>query len=298
MPSFKGIKKALLGAEPWNETIRRYVDDVFHTNFYWPTVLKRLRSLYLVEGKYYKFRDVKLPLLSESEEELLFRTIYEDTFWSYLHCGNNYDEKTFDECDKFLLEGLYGLVNEKVNVTVKPGDIVIDCGSWVGDFAAYASVAGGGAIYAFEPADETFIMLQKTAELNPNIIPVKKGLAGKTETMTIFNMSGNSGGNSLMNHEASINFERASSVEAISIDDFVRENNLPRVDFIKADIEGFERHMLEGAQETLRNFAPKLALCTYHLPDDPEVMEALIKKANPKYNVVQKRKKLFASVPN
>ena len=87
------------------------------------------------------------------------------------------------------------------------------------------------------------------------------------------------------------------TVETISIDDFVRENNLPHVDFIKSDIEGFERNLLKGAQETLKNFAPKLALCTYHLPDDPEIMAGLIKKANPKYNIVQKRMKLFASVP-
>ena len=156
----------------------------------------------------------------------------------------------------------------------------------------------GGAIYAFEPVAETFAILQKTAELNPNIIPVNKGLSNKIESVPLFiNTEGNTGGNSLMDHEADSNFENAGSVEVTSIDDFVRENNLPRVDFIKADIEGFERHMLEGAQETLRTFAPKLALCTYHLPDDPEVLESLIKKANPKYNVVQKRKKLFASVP-
>ncbi|MBQ7197086.1 MAG: hypothetical protein IJS40_06720 [Synergistaceae bacterium] len=53
---------------------------------------------------------------------------------------DRYDEKTFDECEKFLAEDLYGLVNDKVNVTVEPGDVVLDCGSWIGDFAAYASV--------------------------------------------------------------------------------------------------------------------------------------------------------------
>ncbi|GHV33865.1 hypothetical protein FACS1894187_03280 [Synergistales bacterium] len=70
------------------------------------------------------------------------------------------------------------------------------------------------------------------------------------------------------------------------------------MDFIKADIEGYERYMLKGAAKTLKKFAPKLALCTYHLPDDPEVMEKIIKEANPAYNVIQKRTKLFASVPN
>ncbi|GHT01861.1 hypothetical protein AGMMS50276_30860 [Synergistales bacterium] len=86
-------------------------------------------------------------------------------------------------------------------------------------------------------------------------------------------------------------------IETTTIDDFVEENGLERVDFIKADIEGYERHMLKGAAKTLKRFAPKLALCTYHLLDDPEVMERFIKEANPVYNVVQKRKKLFASVP-
>ena len=91
-------------------------------------------------------------------------------------------------------------------------------------------------------------------------------------------------------------FQLSDSIETITLDDFVQEQKLDRVDFIKSDIEGFERYMLQGAQETLKNFAPKLALCTYHLPNDPEVMSDLIMRANPKYNVVQGKKKLYASV--
>ena len=123
---------------------------------------------------------------------------------------------------------------------------------------------------------------------------VQKGLSDKTSTASLNLNPDNNSGASLRNYFETTSKEQ---VETISIDDFVRENNLPRVDFIKADIEGFERYMLAGAQETLKNFVPKLALCTYHLPDDPEVMAALIKKANPKYNIVQKKMKLFASVP-
>ena len=156
---------------------------------------------------------------------------------------------------------------------------------------------GGGKVFAFEPSKENFKYLEKTAQLNGNITPVQKGISDKTTRLSFsLNTSGNTAASSFKEFQDNP-AENFDTVETISIDDFVRENNLPRVDFIKSDIEGFERNLLKGAKETLKNFAPKLALCTYHLPDDPEVMAKLIKEANPKYNIVQKRMKLFASVP-
>jgi FkbM family methyltransferase len=97
----------------------------------------------------------------------------------------------------------------------------------------------------------------------------------------------------------SIVISRGSASEKIAVttlDKFVEENKLERVDFIKADIEGAERDMLKGAVNVLKTFAPKLAICTYHLPGDPEVLEKIIKEANPAYRVVHLRKKLFAAV--
>ena len=299
------IQRVHAGIDTCGETFLLYagvtLKKAFNINagskFYFNARIKRLRrEFWHEEDNTYHIKDIRFPALNAHDESLLLRSVFEDSFGSYLYFGDKYDEATVNLCDKIFGEGIYGLVNDKVNVTVQPGDIVIDAGAWIGDFAAYASVKGA-TCYAFEPTETTFAILQKTAELNGNIIPVKKGLSDSTEKKTLFvNMQGNSGGNSLMK-KSNEKQEESSSVETITLDDFVRENNLLRVDFIKSDIEGFERNMLEGAQETLARFAPKLALCTYHLPDDPQVMEALIKKANPKYNVVQKSKKLYASVP-
>ncbi|MDF2530903.1 MAG: methyltransferase FkbM family [Clostridia bacterium] len=47
----------------------------------------------------------------------------------------------------------------------------------------------------------------------------------------------------------------------------------------------------------LKNHAPKLAICTYHLPDDKEVLERLILEVNPNYQIIHKWKKLYAYVP-
>lgn len=70
-----------------------------------------------------------------------------------------------------------------------------------------------------------------------------------------------------------------------------------RIDFIKADIEGAERNMLMGATKVLKEFSPKLAICTYHLADDAEVLRKIILKTNPKYVINNTSHKLFAYVP-
>jgi hypothetical protein len=102
-------------------------------------------------------------------------------------------------------------------------------------------------------------------------------------------------GNSIIDN-GSRSASGAEKIKIITLDEFIHEQNLKKVDFIKADIEGAERDMLKGARGVLKEFAPKLALCTYHLPDDPEVLEALIKDANPAYTVAHISKKLFAAV--
>jgi hypothetical protein len=60
--------------------------------------------------------------------------------------------------------------------------------------------------------------------------------------------------------------------QAVTIDDVVRGLNIPRVDFIKTDIEGAERYALKGAAHVLSTYAPRLGVSSYHYPDDPAVL--------------------------
>lgn len=250
----------------------------------------------IIKDDAYHIKDAKLPLLDDENRNVFFGYVFEDTFYSYLFLDDSYDEDTVDRCDVILYEGLYGLRNNEVDVRVMPGDVVIDAGSWIGDFAAYAS-AKGASVYAFEPLEPAFGYLEKTALLNGNITPVKKGLSDEVSKKAIFVDECNTGASSLI-EDLCLGKGTETEIQTTTIDDFVKENNIQKVDFIKSDIEGYERYMLMGAQETLKRFAPKLALCTYHLPDDPQVMSSLIKQANPNYNIVLKSKKLYASVPS
>ena len=270
-------------------------DRIFRTSSASRVHIKRLLNT-PHDSEAYILHDVRLPVVSDAEKNTMrpMNILDEDILCSYLNFNDDYSEKTFALTEPLLPEGLYGLIDGKVNVSVEAGDIVIDAGSCCGTFSAYAS-AKGAISYAFEPVADNFAYLTKTAKLNKNIHPVNAGLSDENTSRNIFVDPQHLSGSSFLEElKPGIS---GTQVQTVRLDDFIRDNHLPRVDFIKADIEGFERHMLAGAQETLARFAPKLALCTYHLPDDPEVMASLILKANPKYNIVQKRKKLFASVP-
>jgi len=141
-------------------------------------------------------------------------------------------------------------------------------------------------VFAFEPISEIYKLLEKTIALNDaqKVVPCKKGLADKVTEIDM-NVIGMTGSTFVMDAPA---FGKKERVSLTTIDKFVEENNLNRVDFIKADIEGAERYMLKGATRVLKEFAPKLAICTYHLKDDPEVISEVIKEANPRYKIVQR----------
>jgi FkbM family methyltransferase len=135
--------------------------------------------------------------------------------------------------------------------------------------------------------------LRETAALNDGrIIPVQAGLGNEAREVEIAINETNSGANTMTGSHAG----RHERIAIVSLDRYVEENGLRGVDFIKADIEGAEREMLKGATGVLREFAPALAICTYHLPDDPAVLEQIILEANPAYTVRHTRHKLFAAV--
>ncbi|GHU99163.1 hypothetical protein FACS1894159_02770 [Bacteroidia bacterium] len=241
---------------------------------------------------YYDFRGALLPF----DPMYKMYKVFIDSLAIWCHNGDRYSPRLVRAMDA-RWEGAYGYTGDGIDVVVRPGDTVIDAGSWIGDFAAYVSARGATA-YAFEPTPGLYDMLCRTAKMNAeknrpgSIVPVRKGLGDRNATVnfSVCDPKSNGEGNSFLPREG----RDTIAVETTTIDDFVRERGLSRVDFIKADIEGYERNMLAGARDTLRRFAPRLALCTYHLPDDPQRLRELILEANPRYRIVQLGKKLFA----
>ena len=72
-------------------------------------------------------------------------------------------------------------------------------------------------------------------------------------------------------------------VPLTTIDRIVAELNLPRVDFIKMDVEGAEVKAIAGARETLLRFKPRLSIATEHKPDDEFTIPAAVRKVRTDY---------------
>lgn len=183
---------------------------------------------------------------------------------------------------------------EYQKVVLEENDVVIDCGANIGLFSARAS-ALGCKTYAFEPNPDVLKYLNMMNKYNNNNIEIVPYAVSKEVGSCLFNVEdGDTTVGNIIGNTAGVtrNFE----VKTTSLDAYVEEHGLEKVDFIKVDIEGAERLMLEGARGVLKRYAPKLSLCTYHLYDDVSVLTDLILDANPDYKIKYAWKKLYAWV--
>lgn len=186
-------------------------------------------------------------------------------------------------------------------VKLREDDIVIDAGANVGFFAYWAAgrLSPRGRIYAFEPVAEPYVCLRQfvayfSLEAKVSCLPLALGAASGELRLELADLASASGA---VSRSIAGEAPEAITVQQTTIDEFVAAHDLPYVSFIKMDIEGMERQALRAAARTLATWKPRLALCTYHLPDDPEVLRRLILEAAPGYQITQTRKKLYAWHP-
>ncbi|MBR1646463.1 MAG: FkbM family methyltransferase [Selenomonadaceae bacterium] len=152
------------------------------------------------------------------------------------------------------------------------GAIVIDAGVFDGGTSVVFAQMGY-KVYGFEIDRITYEYARKLAEEN-NFVLEHLGLGSYKHEMRC-TPSGR-GDNHLTD-------DGTETVRVTTIDAYVREKNLPRVDFIKTDIEGAELDLLRGAVTTIARFKPILALSAYHKWDDFWTLMNFVKSIRPDY---------------
>jgi len=162
--------------------------------------------------------------------------------------------------DSMQLRGQYlDYINERNIQTI------FDCGSFNADsvikFIQHLKYIDKIHCFDISYSYDDIISIRPDLSNDKRIAWSKIGLSNKTKKMCIDTSSC---------YEASYRLTENGTCQicCTTIDDYVKNNNIHKVDYIKMDIEGSEYNALKGCAQTINIHRPQLAISSYHSNDD------------------------------
>ncbi|GKX65514.1 FkbM family methyltransferase [Inconstantimicrobium mannanitabidum] len=208
-----------------------------------------------------------IELLDDEESIYVYKTIVQSRYENYLN-----SEKIYAD---IIIPNQYF---DKSIMSLNENETYIDIGAYDGDSITNFLKAVNNKynkIYAFEPEIGLYELLKKNLNDYMNIEIYNKGLSNVTGKLNFINSDAGS-------HIIQSAEEADCSIDVIKGDDLKIKST-----FIKMDIEGEEINALEGLQETIKKYKPKLAICIYHRNEFKQLWEVplYIKTLSPDYKI-------------
>lgn len=176
-----------------------------------------------------------------------------------------------------------------LKIFAKPEMHVLDIGANIGAHTLHLakSVGDAGQVYAIEPSNWAFSKLKRNCELNPELIkritPIQAALLDEITTMpdSFFSSWDLIDEDNLAKEKHNVHCgvkHSASSAHKTTLDNLVTELNIPRIDLIKLDVDGFETHVITGGKNSLKKFLPTIIveLCPYAHEEQGSSFEKLL----------------------
>lgn len=159
---------------------------------------------------------------------------------------------------------------------LRDGDVFFDVGANLGYYTCLAAPHCGpaGQVHAFEPQGRLVPYIRQSLRLNGfdeqaqarvRHAAVSAQHGGTATLFVAADAEEQTALPSLFQHEWLAGGSRE-AVPAVSLDGYVRDERIARVDAVKVDVEGAELQVLEGLRETLRRSPPD-ALIAEVLPE-------------------------------
>jgi len=243
-------------------------------------VSKLLGPVYITEQekeKYIHSRDIFDKFQIDNSVRQLQSVTRKLKFYDLSELG--YDIKLYGAralLDKLIIHNQYFYKDCKI----EKNDFVIDAGGCWGDTSLIFSSKIGkkGKVFTFEFFDDNLNILKENfsynKELADNIVLTEQPLYNKSNEILY------------LDHACADittlteNKNKSKQYKSICIDDFVENNNIEKINFIKMDIEGYELRALQGATRTLKKHKPKLSIAAYHKYDDYYEIPKFLKNLN------------------
>jgi FkbM family methyltransferase len=144
---------------------------------------------------------------------------------------------------------------------LRRGDVVIDVGANIGYYVLIEASCVGreGKVYAIEPSLRNLKYLLSNILLNSvqdrvivkwlaigdrnGVCDIEEGEAPNLDRISLFPFQRREG---------------CAKIFMKTLDSFIEEEKIRKVDFIRMDVEGFEYRIIKGMKATLQRFSPKL----------------------------------------
>ena len=154
-------------------------------------------------------------------------------------------------------------------------EVFIDCGAFIGDSVEEFVLFSKGRykkIISFEPDTHNFTILENVAKAYHDV-EIYPYATGNNNCEVCFSEKSDV--------SSSVREDGGARVRMVRLDDFIKD--IPT--FIKMDIEGAELDTLKGAENLIKIYHPKLAICIYHKVEDLYTIPTYLKSLVPEYKM-------------
>jgi FkbM family methyltransferase len=145
----------------------------------------------------------------------------------------------------------------------KPATVILDIGANTGIYSLIAKSLNKDAdVYAFEPVKRVFEKLEMNSRLNNyDIHCIEKAVSNQTGTALIFDTgSEHEYAATLDEQHKNIGLNSSFMIETITLDDFISQQDLKKIDLMKIDVESHEPAVLQGFSEGIKRFKPAILI--------------------------------------
>jgi FkbM family methyltransferase len=154
-------------------------------------------------------------------------------------------------------------------------EVFVDAGGYDGDTTEefISRYPNYKKVYLFEPSQK-------------NLSAARQRLSGRRDidfrSVGLSDVSGTLYFNSDAGSASAVTNGVGESISVVALDEVLRDE---AISFIKMDLEGWEMNALRGAEQTIKNNKPKLAIAVYHAAKDFREIPQYLLKLNPSYKV-------------
>jgi len=147
-------------------------------------------------------------------------------------------------------------VKKRLDNLSKEKKIVFDIGANDGTYTEllHSKFSNNDIIYCFEPSKYSFEQLEKRCSDFKNTTLLNFGLGSKEEKRLLYyDLEGSGWASVFAREDTGFNhhLNQSEEINIITLDEFCKERKIEKIDFLKADVEGFELEIFKGSLQML-----------------------------------------------